>query len=133
MPPAVFRPHTLQQKATNFKQSLKDGLKLAITLRYLFTGEAYKSLQVLQVPITGWLKEPPYVNSSLRYTRPYYMNSKKSIWQALSLLANVIRSMTVLKEYGMSPYCCHNRLDTYHNKETIQTLQTTRISFSYVC
>jgi hypothetical protein len=34
----------LQKKATNFRKPLSPGLKLAITLRYLATGDSYKSL-----------------------------------------------------------------------------------------
>jgi len=34
----------LQKKATNFRKPLPPGLKLAITLRYLTTGDSYKSL-----------------------------------------------------------------------------------------
>ena len=36
--------HRITKQDTNFKRALEPGLKLAITLRFLATGEAYKSL-----------------------------------------------------------------------------------------
>jgi len=36
--------HRLQKKTTNCRKPLSPGLKLAITLRYLATGDSYKSL-----------------------------------------------------------------------------------------
>ena len=51
MPPAVFDlieeciRHSIKKEVTNFRKSVQVGLKLAITLRYLATGERCKPLQ----------------------------------------------------------------------------------------
>ena len=51
MPPALFylieerRHHRIKRSVTNFRKPLEVGLKLAITLRHLATGETYTSLQ----------------------------------------------------------------------------------------
>ena len=38
--------HRIRRQDTNFKMSLEPGLRLAITLRFLATGEAYRSLSI---------------------------------------------------------------------------------------
>ena len=51
MPPAFFHlieeciHHCIKKSVTNFRKPLEVGLKLAITLRHLATGETYTSLQ----------------------------------------------------------------------------------------
>ena len=51
--------HHIKKSVTSFRKPLKLGLKLAIILRYLATGDTYTSLQY------RWLAEPPSVSSSL--------------------------------------------------------------------
>ena len=56
----------LRKSITNFKKPLEVGLKLAVTLRHLFTGESYTSLQY------HWrVEERPSANFFPRSAKPF--------------------------------------------------------------
>ena len=74
--------HHIKKSATNFRKPLEVGLKLAIILRHLATGETYT------LRITGWLTEPPAVNMSPRSAEPSSLNSNTNICAALLSLKN---------------------------------------------
>ena len=102
MPLAIFDliqeqiHHHLKKDANNFRQPLKEGLKLAIALRHLATGKSYKSLGYQEVTnhcgITAVWGEPLYVN--------LFLFSSRTSLTCATLLKNGDRSFTT---DGISP------------------------------
>ena len=70
-------PNHIKKSVTNFRKPLEVGLKLAIMLRHLATGETYTSLQY------HWLAGRTTICKFLpRSAKPSLMNSRKNICTA---------------------------------------------------
>ena len=99
--------HHMKKSVTNFRKPLEVGLKLAITLRHLATGETYSSLQLV-----GHTKFIPQVRAILTEFQDKYLHCPDSPGGG-----------EVQKQMECPPRCrCHLR-EEYRHEEALETRQ----------
>nr|CAH7740519.1 unnamed protein product [Callosobruchus chinensis] len=86
----LITPH-IQRQDTNYHDSISPRMRLAITLRYLATGDSYKSLMYLfQVSYSTISLIVPEVCEAIFSVLKNYVKVRKKLYFAIYIVSNVL-------------------------------------------